>query len=110
MTDYKIGILMILMTSVITIAMRVGPIFIFSKGKKVPKYVLYLGEVVPYAAMGLLIIYCLKDVKVLSMPYAIKEIISIIIVVMTYLWKRNSILSVVIGTLIYMYLVQVVLV
>ena len=71
-------------------------------------YILYLGKVVPYTAMGLLIVYCMKDVPVMEAPHAIPEIISLAAVSLTYLWKRNSILSVVVGTALYMILVQMV--
>ena len=81
---------------------------IYDFHKKVPDYILYLGRVVPYTAMGLLIVYCLRDVQVLEAPHALPEIISLVVVVLTYLWKRNSILSVVIGTVLYMVLVQMV--
>ena len=65
-----------------------------------------LGRVVPYTAMGLLIVYCLKDVSVLNEPHAIPEMLSMAVVCLTYLWKRNSIFSVVAGTALYMALVQ----
>jgi len=58
--------------------------------------------------MGLLIVYCLRDVPVLEAPHALPEIIALAVVTVTYLWKRNTILSVVIGTALYMVLVQMV--
>ena len=66
------------------------------------------GRVVPYTAMGLLIVYCLRDVSVLDEPHAIPEMLSMAVVCLTYLWKRNSIFSVVAGTALYMALVQMV--
>ena len=56
--------------------------------------------------MGLLIVYCLKDVQVMAAPHALPEIAAMAVVVLSYLWKRNSILSVVIGTVLYMLMVQ----
>ena len=84
------------------------PVLIFGRGEKVPAYILYLGKVVPYTAMGLLIIYCLKDVPVLESPHAIPEFLALALVSLTYLWKRNTILSVVAGMVVYMALVQMV--
>ena len=71
-----------------------------------PTLVFYLGRVVPYTAMGLLIVYCLRDTPILEAPHGIPELISLAVVTATYLWKRNTILSVVIGTALYMFLVQ----
>ena len=93
---------------VVTLATRIVPVLIFGRGKKVPDYIMYLGKVVPYTAMGLLIIYCLRDVSIFSETHAIPEIIALAIVSGTYLWKRNTIFSVVIGTIAYMIMVQIV--
>ena len=71
-----------------------------------PEFILYLGRVVPYTAIGLLIVYCLRDVPVLEAPHGLPELIALATVTVTYLWKRNTILSVVIGTALYMFLVQ----
>lgn len=108
MIDYKHAMIIILVMGLMTLATRILPVLIFGRGEKVPEYIMYLGRVVPYTAMGLLIVYCLRDVPVLESPHALPEIISLAVVVLTYLWKRNSILSVVIGTVLYMVLVQMV--
>lgn len=108
MPDFRHAAIIILVMGLMTLATRIIPVLIFGRGEKVPDYILYLGKVVPYTAMGLLIVYCLKDVPVLEAPHALPEIISLAVVTITYLWKRNSILSVVIGTLLYMVLVQMV--
>ena len=92
----------------VTLATRLLPVLIFGRGEKVPDYILYLGKVVPFTAMGLLIVYCLKDVSVVETPHGLPELVSLAIVSGTYLWKRNTILSVVIGTVVYMMLVQMV--
>ncbi len=108
MPDYRHAMIIILVMGLMTLATRILPVLIFGRGEKVPDYILYLGKVVPYTAMGLLIVYCLKDVPVLDSPHALPEIISLTVVVLSYLWKRNSIFSVVIGTALYMVLVQTV--
>ena len=108
MPDYRHALIIILVMGLMTLATRILPVLIFGRGEKVPDYIMYLGRVVPYTAMGLLIVYCLRDVPVLEAPHALPEAISIAVVVLTYLWKRNSILSVVIGTVLYMVLVQMV--
>ena len=68
----------------------------------------YLGKVIPYTAMGLLIVYCLRDVSVVHGTHGLPELIAMAAVVGSYLWRRNSILSVIIGTVLYMFLLQTV--
>ena len=108
MLDYRHAAIVILVMGLMTLATRIVPVLIFGRGEKVPEYILYLGRVVPYTAMGLLIVYCLRDVPVLESPHALPEAISLAVVCLTYIWKRNTIFSVVIGTALYMFLVQVV--
>ena len=109
MSEQMHAIIIILVMGLITLATRLIPVFVFGRGdKKVPDYILYLGKVVPFTAMGLLIVYCLKDVPILESPHGLPELIALAIVSGTYLWKRNTILSVVIGTVVYMMLVQMV--
>ena len=108
MTDYRHAMIIILVMGLATFGTRIIPVLIFGRGEKVPDYILYLGKVVPYTAMGLLIVYCLKDVPVLEAPHALPEIVSLAVVSLSYLWKRNTILSVVLGTVLYMLLVQMV--
>ena len=104
----KHAALVILIMGLVTLATRLLPVLIFGRGEKVPDYILYLGKVVPFTAMGLLIVYCLKDVSVVETPHGLPELIALAIVSGSYLWKRNTILSVVIGTVVYMMLVQMV--
>jgi branched-subunit amino acid transport protein AzlD len=100
--------LVILIMGLVTLATRLLPVLIFGRGEKVPDYILYLGKVVPFTAMGLLIVYCLKDVSFMESPHGLPELIALAIVSGSYIWKRNTILSVVIGTVVYMILVQMV--
>lgn len=103
------AIIIILVMGLVTLATRLIPVFIFGRGnKKVPDYIMYLGKVVPYTAMGLLIIYCLKDVNVAGNSHGLPEIIALAVVVISYLLKKNTIFSVVIGTAAYMVMVQVI--
>ena len=98
--------IIILVMGAATLATRIVPVLIFGRGEKVPDIILYLGKVVPYTAMGLLIVYCLKDVSVLRGSHALPEVIALAVVSGSYLWKRNTILSVVLGTVLYMLLIQ----
>ena len=106
MNEYTHALIIIVVMGVVTMATRLLPVLLFSHNDNIPDWVLYLGRVVPYTAMGLLIVYCLKDVSVFSGSHGLPEIISLAVVSITYLWKRNTILSVVVGTVLYMALVQ----
>jgi len=106
MTDARHAMIVIAAMGLAVLATRIAPVLIFGRGEKVPEFILYLGRVVPYTAMGLLIVYCLRDMPVLDSPHGIPEMISLAVVTGTYLWKRNTILSVVAGTVLYMFLVQ----
>ena len=105
MIDYRHAAVIIIVMGLVTLATRILPVLIFGRGEKVPDIILYLGHVMPYTAMGLLIVYCLKDVPILSGSHGIPEAVALAAVSLTYLWKRNTIASVVIGTVLYMLLV-----
>ena len=106
MPDYRHAMIVIAVMGFAVLATRIVPVLIFGRGEKVPEFILYLGRVVPYTAMGLLIVYCLRDMPVLEAPHGLPEIIALAVVTGTYLWRRNTIFSVVIGTALYMFLVQ----
>ena len=106
MTDYGHAMIVILVMGLAVLATRIVPVLIFGRGAKVPEFILYLGRVVPYTAMGLLIVYCLRDVPVFDAPHGLPELIALAVVAVSYIWKRNTIFSIVIGTALYMFLVQ----
>lgn len=108
MIEPKHAIIIMLVMGIVTLATRIIPVLVFEKKEKVPDFIMYLGKVVPFTAMGLLIVYCLKDVSFIEAPHAIPEAIALAVVVASYLWKKNTILSVVAGTAVYMLLIQVV--
>ena len=101
-------ILMIVVASVCTILLRALPFLIFGGKREIPKIVHYLGRVLPPAIMVILVIYCLKGISFLNSPYGIPELLSVAVVVLLHVWKRNILLSVGLGTALYMFLVQVV--
>lgn len=94
-------------TSIVTILLRALP-FLFLGGKKTPAWIDYLGKVLPCAIMGMLVVYCLKGVNFSSVGNFVPALISSVLVVLSYIWKRNTLLSVVCGTICYMLLVQLV--
>lgn len=89
-----------------TMLTRFLPFLIFPAQKPTPKYIRYLGKVLPSAVFGLLIIYCLKDISLVAGSHGIPELISIALVIVLHLWKRQMLLSIAGGTVCYMLLVQ----
>ncbi len=88
-----------------TMTTRFLPFIIFPEGKEPPAAITYLGTVLPYAVIGLLVIYCLKDVPG-SGHYGVPELIAIIFIVILHKWKKNTLLSIGGGTVLYMFLIQ----
>ena len=91
-----------------TMLTRFLPFLVFPAGKPAPKYVAYLGRVLPAAALGLLVVYCFKDVSFLSGSRGLPELIGVAVVAALHLWRRNMLLSIAGGTVCYMLLVQLV--
>lgn len=89
-----------------TIVIRALPFILFPEHKKTPKYIEYLGVVLPFTIIGMLVIYCLKDVTLTTSPYGLPEFIGVLATVLLHLWKNNSLLSIGGATSIYMFLVQ----
>ena len=96
----------ILMVSLGTMLMRFLPFLIFPAGKPTPKYIRYLGRVLPGAIFGMLVVYCLKNVSIIAAPHGLPELIAIAVVVALHLWKKQMILSMAGGTIVYMLLIQ----
>ena len=89
-----------------TMLTRFLPFLLFPAGKPTPKAVHYLGSVLPGAVFGLLVVYCLKNVSLFTGSHGLPELISIALVVLLHLWKRQMLLSIAGGTACYMLLVQ----
>lgn len=90
-----------------TMLTRFLPFLIFGRKKEAPKYIQYLGKVLPAAVFGLLVVYCLKDVNLFTGSHGIPEAIAILVVVLLHVWKRQMLLSIAGGTVCYMVLLQV---
>lgn len=89
-----------------TMVTRFLPFLLFSSGKPTPGYIQYLGKALPAAIFGMLVVYCLKNVSILSGNHGLPELASILVVVGLHLWKRQMLLSIAGGTICYMFLVQ----
>ncbi len=96
----------VIVIAAVTAMTRFLPFLLFPSGKKAPAFLQQITDRLPMAVMGMLVVYCLKDVSPWSSSHGIPEFIAVVIVVLSYVYKRNVILSIVLGTLIYMFLVQ----
>ena len=103
------SIITILAVSLGVMVTRFLPFVLFSGNRKMPEKFAKLKELIPPAMMGLLVVYCLKDVSFTTAPYGIAELVSIAVVVGLHLYKRNSLLSIFGGVAVYMVLIQAVL-
>ena len=101
-------ILLIVVAVLVTMATRFLPFLIFGEKRKTPPIIEYLGTVLPCAIMGMLVVYCLKDVTFLNIPFGLPELIACAVVAALHVWKRSSLLSIGGGTVCYMLLVQLV--
>jgi branched-subunit amino acid transport protein AzlD len=102
------SLIIVAMVALATQITRWTPFLLFSGDKKLPKVVEDLGRLLPPAMMGLLVVYCLRNVDIAAAPHGLPELIALAVVTGLHLWKRNVLLSIGAGTVVYMVLVQVV--
>lgn len=93
-----------------TTATRFLPFLLFPEHKQQPPIISYLSRTIPAAMMGLLVVYCLKGTNFTSYPYGLGELTAVAATVGLHLWKRNVLLSIGVGTAVYMILVQFILI
>lgn len=91
-----------------TLITRFLPFLVFSAKRPTPAFVRYLGDVLPGAIFGLLIVYCLRDVRLLSGSHGLPEALALAVTVGLHLWKKNLLLSMAAGTLCYMTMISLV--
>lgn len=103
---HKDAILLIVVVSLVTILLRFLPFIIFNDKRTTPKIITYLGNILPFSVMAMLVIYCYKDLNFMDFPFGIPELIAGIIVALLHFWKKNTLLSVICGTIVYMILIQ----
>ena len=108
MLDTMDSLIMIVVVAIATFSTRAFSFIIFPKGKEVPPAVSYLGKVLTPAIIGMLVIYCLKNVQLLQGSHGLPELIGILVTALLHFWKKQMLLSVAGGTVCYMLLVQLV--
>lgn len=102
------SILLIAVMAGVTFLLRALPFWVFGENRKTPRIITYLSTMLPYAIMGMLVVYCLKDVTLNAYPYGIPEVICCMLVALLHAWRRNTLLSIGVGTVAYMLLIQLV--
>ena len=98
--------LIIVVAGAVTLLIRFLPFLIFNGKRETPPYIIYLGKVLPYAIMGMLVIYCLRGISFTAAANFLPELIACAVVVLAHVWKRNTLLSIISGTVCYMLMVQ----
>lgn len=100
--------LIVAVIALVTILLRFLPFLIFRGNRKTPKIIEKLGRILPYAIMGMLVVYCLKDISFADVGGFLPQLIACAVVAVLYVWRKNTLLSIVCGTVCYMLLVQLV--
>lgn len=101
------AVYVIAVTALVTVLTRFLPFAVFGK-RPLPRVVVYLGRVLPPAIMAALVAYCLKDIDLTAFPFGLAQLISVAVTALVHLWRRNTLLSIALGTACYMVLIRTV--
>ena len=102
------SVAIIAVVAIVTLIIRAVPFVAFGGKREVPETVTYLGKVLPPAIMVILVIYCVKGINLFTGSHGIPEVVSMAVVALLHIWKKNTLLSIAVATILYMILVQVV--
>lgn len=91
-----------------TLLTRFIPFWFFPENKALPKWLLKLGDTLPYASLGMLLIYALKDVNLLQSPFGASEIIALLAITFTHMKKKNTLISIFFGLVVYLVCVNII--
>ncbi len=91
-----------------TILTRFTPFLFFPENKPIPHWLRKLGDTLPLASLGMLVVYALKGISPMVYPYGIPELISLVSITFIHLWKKNTLVSIFIGLVIYLILVNLI--
>ena len=97
---------LIAVMALVTMALRFLPFLIFNEDRETPPIITYLGKVLPYAIMGMLVVYCLKDAGTDWFGIGLPKLAAVVIVALAYRLSRNTLLSIFVGTAGYMLLIR----
>ena len=101
-------IITIALCALATMLTRFLPFLLFSGKRKTPEYITYLGKALPAAIFGMLVVYCLKSVNFFATPYGIPELAAVALTAAVHIYKRNTLLSIALGTACYMLLIRII--
>lgn len=99
-------LIMIIAIALGSMLTRFLPFVLFPETKAPSQKLIFLGQALPPAMMGLLVVYCLKDIKLVSAPYGLPELLAIILIVVLHKWKENVLISIGLGTIFYIILLN----
>lgn len=99
-------VIAIAIMAAVTALLRFLPFIVFSGNRKTPAVISYFGKVLPYAIMGMLVVYCLRDITFFSVSGFVPQLVASAVVVLLYVWKKNTLISIIGGTAVYMFFVQ----
>ena len=106
MNDRLYAWLIVVVVALVTALLRFLPFLIFNGKRPIPKWISYLGSVLPYSVMAMLVVYCLKGISFTAasgwLPYGV----AVAAVALLHIWKRNTLLSIIGGTICYMLLIR----
>lgn len=98
--------MMIAVMAIVTIVLRFLPFVLFDHGEQLPEWITYLGKVLPPAIMSMLLVYCLRNINLVEGNHGFPEVICVGIAMLIHNWKRNTLLSIGVSTLLYMIIIQ----
>ena len=98
--------MVIAVIAIVTIALRFLPFIVFDHGEQLPEWITYLGKVLPPAIMSMLLVYCLRNINLVEGNHGFPEVICVGIAMLMHNWKRNTLLSIGVSTLLYMIIIQ----
>ncbi|MGI6161675.1 MAG: branched-chain amino acid transporter permease [Christensenellales bacterium] len=106
MPDFWQSVAIVITVAAVTFLTRLAPFALWGRGGHTPPVVTYLGKALPPAVMAMLVVYSLKSVNIADYPSGLPEFLAIAVVAGLHVWKRNNLLSILSGTVVYMLLVQ----
>lgn len=109
MSDTMYPVLVIGVIALVTALLRFLPFWVFDGRRPMPKVIRYLGSVLPYCVMAMLVVYCLKSISFVSISGWLPAAVSVAVVVLLHIWKRNTLLSIIGSTVCYMLLIRFIL-
>ena len=101
------GALTVGVVALVTALIRFAPFLLFPPGRPMPPYIAYLGRVLPYAAIGMLVVYCLRAVNIQPLTAALPDVLAVALTVFSYRKRRSALLSIMLGTACYMLLIRI---